>query len=169
MAKLPRSCEVLEYQFEEDLKPKVKPKEDKTEKEAAFVLNAPEISVFVVCCVMINELRALQRASHTGDLTQSAFQEKSNAVLDRLGEAVDATQRFDIVLPVLGRGEFSPCFWRWFNWWDDFLRGLTPSQIAEAERRAHEPGTLTDDLRPTGHWLEYRRTPALEPQLESEG
>lgn len=143
------------------VKPKTKTSEAATEKENSFFLGAPEISVFVACCVMVNELRALERSFQMGDLTPSAFQEKSRKVLDRLSEAAKATQRFDIVMPVVEWGHFSPFFWRWFNWWDDYLKALTPSQVAETERRARERGSLIEDLRPKDHWVSYRNTPAI--------
>jgi hypothetical protein len=110
---------------------------------------------------MINELRCLERSLRLGDINQSAFEEKSTAVLTRLGEAVESTQRFDIVFPVMEQGRFSPFFWRWFNWWDDYLKALTPSQVAQTERRARERGSLIEDLRPPGNWTNYRGTPAL--------
>jgi len=108
---------------------------------------------------MINELRGLERSLQAGELTSGAYQEKSGALLVRLGEAAQATERFDIVFPFIARGRFSPFFWRWFNWWDDYLKALTPSRVAEIERRARERGTLIDDLRPRGHWITYRSTP----------
>ncbi|HLH54356.1 MAG TPA: hypothetical protein VKY92_12145 [Verrucomicrobiae bacterium] len=132
-----------------------------TEKDSAFFMSAPEISLFVACCVMINELRGLEKTFKAGDITRTVFDDKSAALIDRLGEAVEATRRFDIVFPVFGRGQFSPFFWAWFNWWDDYLKSLTPSQVAETERRARDGGSLMDDLRPKGHWLRYRKTPGL--------
>jgi len=152
------------------LKPNTKPAGLEPAKDAAFFLSAPEISVFVACCVMINELRGLERSLHSGDIREPVYQEKSRAVLKRLVDAVEATHRFDIVQPVLSSGIFSPFFWRWFNWWDDYLKALTPSQVAETERRAQERGTLLQDLRPQGHWLTYRKTPALalHPAAESD-
>jgi hypothetical protein len=140
------------------LKPKLKLPQPTLEKDAAFFLSAPEISVFVACCVMVNELRGLERGQQAGDLSFTAYQEKSAAVLARLNEAIEATYRFDIVLPILERGRFSPFFWRWFNWWDDYLKTLTPSQVAQTEQRAREGGSLFDGLRPKGHWLNYRAT-----------
>jgi hypothetical protein len=131
------------------------------ERDQVFYLGAPEISVFVACCVMVNELRGLQRSLQTGDITQTAFQDKTKPILDRLNEAADATQRFDVLFPVMDREQFSPFFWRWFNWWDDYLKALTPSQVAETERRAREGGSLIDDLRPKGNWVKYRNTPAI--------
>jgi len=131
------------------------------ERDQVFYLGAPEISVFVACCVMVNELRGLQRSLQTGDITQTAFQDKTKPILERLNEAADATQRFDVLFPVMASEQFSPFFWRWFNWWDDYLKALTPSQVAETERRAREGGSLIDDLRPKGNWVKYRNTPAI--------
>ncbi len=143
------------------LKPKIKPQVSETEKDVTLFLSAPEISVFVACCVMVNELRGLQRSTHLGDINKSVSQVKSSAVWERLSAAAEATQRFDVLLPVMERGQFSPFFWRWFNWWDDYLRALSPSQVAETERRAREQGSLAEHLRPRGHWVGYRSTPAL--------
>jgi hypothetical protein len=143
------------------LKPKVKTTGPAVEKDKAFFAGAPEISIFVACCVLVNELRGLERGLQAGDITQKSFDEKSKGILDRLCEAVDATYRFDIVMPVIERGRFSPFFWSWFNWWDDYLKALTPSEVAEAERRARERGSLIDDLRPKAHWVSYRNTPAI--------
>ncbi len=135
------------------------------DKDQTFFLGAPEISVFVACCVMVNELRGLLRSRQADDISETTFQEKAKSVLKRLNEAVQATQRFDVVLPVMGQDQFSPFFWRWFNWWDDYLKALTPSQVAQTERRAREAGTLISDLRPKGHWLKYRSAPAIRLPL----
>lgn len=109
---------------------------------------------------MINELRGLERSLATGEINSNAFQAKSKTLLIRLAEAAEATQRFDVVWPVMSEGRFSPYFWRWFNWWDDYLKGLTPSRVAELERDARERGSLIEDLRPKGHWVRYRSTAA---------
>ena len=143
------------------MKPKLNEVAREVEKDQVFYLAAPEISVFVACCVMVNELRGLQRSLQTGDITQTAFQDKTGPILARLNEAAEATQRFDVIFPVVAREQFSPFFWRWFNWWDDYLKGLTPCQVAETERRAREAGSLIEDLRPQGHWVKYRNTPAI--------
>jgi hypothetical protein len=143
------------------LKPKIKPQVSETEKDVTLFLSAPEISIFVACCVMVNELRGLRRSSHLGDITKSVFQERFGAVLERLSEAAEATQRFDVLFPVMARGHFSPFFWRWFNWWDDYLKPLSPSQVAETERRAREQGAMAEHLWPRGHWVDYRPTPAI--------
>lgn len=143
------------------LKQKLKLADLDAEQGSTFFLSAPEISVFVACCVMINEFHGLEKAAHSGDITKKVLDEKSKKLLERLTDAAEATHRFDVVFPVIGRGQFSPFFWGWFNWWDDYLKSLTPSQVAETERRARDGGSLIDDLRPRGHWLRYRNTPSL--------
>jgi hypothetical protein len=141
------------------VKPKLQLPQIDPQQDPAFFLSAPEISVFVACCVMLNELRALDRSLAHSDIGSTMFQQKSKLLLEHLAEAVESTQRFDILLPVLAPGLFSPFFWRWFNWWDDYLKALTPSRVAELERRARERGSLMEDLRPRGHWITYRSTP----------
>ena len=109
---------------------------------------------------MINELRGFERSLATGEISAAVFQERSKSLLIRLAEAAEATQRFDVVCPVMPEGRFSPYFWRWFNWWDDYLKALTPSRVAEMEQHARERASLIADLRPRGHWLRYRSTAA---------
>jgi hypothetical protein len=110
---------------------------------------------------MVNQLRGLERAFKGGEFNLSAFLDKSNAVLSQLTETVSATERFDIVLPVMDYGQFSPFFWRWFNWWDDYFKGLSPGQIAHIERLARERVRNVDDYRPADHWVTHRHTPAF--------
>jgi hypothetical protein len=151
------------------LNTKIKPTESTPEDVAAFFLGAPEISVFVACCVTINELRGLEQSLERGETQRDLFAEKSAALLARLGEAADATQRFDVVYPVMAPGRFSPFFWRWFNWWDDYLKKLRPSRVAQLEQCAREKGSLIDELRPQGHWINYRCTPAVHESAEKVG
>ena len=143
------------------MKPKLNTTECEVERDQVFYLGAPEISVFVACCVMVNELRGLQRSLQTGDITQTAFQDKTKPILDRLNEAADATQRFDVLFPVMASEQFSPFFWRWFNWWDDYFKKLTPMQVEEIERLGRERDSTLRDYRPRDHWLSCRHTPAF--------
>ena len=125
------------------------------------LLGEPEVSLFIACLVMVNQLRGLERAFKGGEFNLNAFLDKSNAVLTQLTDTAAATERFDIVLPVMDYGQFSPFFWRWFNWWDDYFKGLTPPQISLIERLARERGPTLDKYRPLDHWLTYRHTPAF--------
>jgi len=142
--------------------PKATTKTDPVLKQDTDVLaGAPEVSVFIHCLVMVNQLRALERGFKNGEVDKSAFLDKSNAVLGQFSDAVTATERFDIVLPVIDYGNFSPFFWRWFNWWDDYCKGLNPMQIVEIERLARDRAKGVGSFRPDGHWIHYRHTPAF--------
>jgi len=134
---------------------------DLVEHDRNALVTAPEVSVFIHCLVMVNQLRALERAFKNCEITRAAFLDKSNAVLGQFNEVVAATERFDIVLPVIDYGQFSPFFWRWFNWWDDFFKGLTAVQIVEIERIARERLPCISDYRPESHWIGHRHTPAF--------
>jgi hypothetical protein len=131
------------------------------EQDSEILKTAPEVSVFIHCLVMVNQLRALERSYKHEDINRGAFLDKSNAVLGQFNKAVAATERFDIVFPVIDYGRFSPFFWRWFNWWDDYFKCLTAIQITEIERLARErfPGVQT--FRPKADWVEYRQNPAF--------
>jgi len=131
------------------------------EHDREVLVNAPEVTVFIHCLVMVNQLRGLERAFQNAEIERNAFLDKSNAVLTQFNEAVATTERFDIVFPVMDYGQFSPFFWRWFNWWDDYFKGLTPLQIANVERLARERASNLSVFRPADHWVRYRHTPAF--------
>ncbi len=131
------------------------------ELDKKFLLNAPEVSFFIAALVMINQLRGLDRALKVGEIGKGTFMEKADAILAKLTETVAATERFDIVLPVMGYGQFSPFFWRWFNWWEDYFKGLTPMQVDEIEKLGRERESALEDYRPRDHWVRYRHTPVF--------
>jgi hypothetical protein len=121
-----------------------------------LLLDAPEVYVFMTCYGLVNELRCLQRSFENGEINESILLEKSKTVLAALRTAVAATERFDIVTPVTGDGQFSAFFWRWFSWWEEYFQRLTVTQIGELERMARERLAIVDNHRPTGHWMDYR-------------
>ena len=131
------------------------------EQKKEFLLNAREVSLFMACLGLVNELRGLEAAFIQCESTRPDFQDKANAVLAHLNETVDATERFDILMPVMGYGQFSPFFWRWFNWWNDYFKGLTLRQIGDIARQARERVSTINDYRPESHWVTYRHTPAF--------
>ena len=132
-----------------------------SEQAQRFLLCAPEISIFGICCVMVDELRGLERGFKCSQLTQSAFLDKCTAVLAQLTETARATERFGIILPVMAYGQFSPFFWRWFNWWDDYFQGLSSAEISEIETLARERMPEANNYRPEGDWVRYRHAPAF--------
>jgi hypothetical protein len=77
-------------------------------QEKKLLFNAPEVSYFIACLVMVNQLRGLARGFECGEIAKGSFMENANAVLSHLTETVAATERFDILLPVMGYGQFSP-------------------------------------------------------------
>jgi hypothetical protein len=119
------------------------------------------VSLFIACRGLVNELRGLDVAFRSGELPSRAFSEQVHAVLAHLNETVEATERFDIVCPVMEHGQFSPSFWRWFNWWDDYLKGLSVTQLGDLTRQARERVPTVNDYRPESHWVTYRPTPAF--------
>jgi hypothetical protein len=122
---------------------------------------APEISVFIACRGMVDELRRLACAFNAQQMTKRLFMGKCRAVLASLHEAAEITERFDVVLPVMDYGRFSPFFWRWFNWWDDYFKELTPRQTAHLEWLANKLKPSVEAHRPREHWLRYRHAPAF--------
>ena len=55
-----------------------------TEQEKEFLLNAPEVSLFIACLGLVNELRGLEAAFKRGESTRRDFQDRANAVLAHL-------------------------------------------------------------------------------------
>src|SRR5262249_48736920 len=110
----------------------------RVERDSDFLANAPEISIFLACYDLVKELRRLERAFNAEELSDRAYFRQFNSVLLQLTAIAAATERFDIVFPVMDYGRFSPFFWRWFNWWDDYLQGLTTRQIGQIERQARQ-------------------------------
>jgi len=125
------------------------------------LLQAPEIAVFLACRAMVNELRSLAWAFNAQEISKAVFMDRCKIILGELNEAADATERFDIVLPVMDYGRFSPFFWRWFNWWDDYLKELTPKQAGQIEKWAREDKPNVEEYRPSDNWVRYRHGAAF--------
>ena len=61
-----------------------------------FLREAPEISVFLVCLGLINQLRSLEQVFRQGELKDRVFFDKFNSVLAQLTSIVDHAQRKDL-------------------------------------------------------------------------
>jgi hypothetical protein len=138
------------------------------ERDREFLLYAPEICIFMACFGMRNELIQLERTWPKPSTLGSSklFQ----SLMAQFIQTADATHRFDVVLPVEIRpqpalGTFSPFFWQWFNWWDDYLKGLHPVEIENVRAMAKGRMQCVEIYRPPGDWLRYRRTPAFTIDL----
>jgi hypothetical protein len=141
--------------------PNTKPKPKLPAEQEQFLLNPPEIAVFMACCVVVNELRALEQAFKAGEIERGTFSAKTGSLLPKLSKAAYGCERFDVVMPVLEGNQFSTVFWRWFNWWEDYFLKLTPLEICEIERLGKELRFSVNDYRPKTHWSTYRRTPGF--------
>lgn len=143
--------------------PKTKTKsKSKLELGTRFLAAAPEVSIFLACVAAVNQLRALATAYEEGELTRIAFSRRSTGIIADLSELANATERFDIVCPVVEFGSFSPFFWRWYNWWHDFVRDFTPRQVNQVVLVAQRGRARTSTAsRPKADWLHYRQTPAF--------
>jgi hypothetical protein len=133
----------------------------KPELESHFLLEAPEVSIFLACVAAVNQLRALAAQYETGELSRVAFSRRSTVIVADLSELACATERFDIVCPVLEFGKFSPFFWRWYNWWQDFLRDFTPRQVNRLVQLTGKSPQPSRGDHPRSDWLRYRQTPAF--------
>ena len=141
--------------------------ESQEERHREFLLDPPEVAVFMACCIIVNELRGLERALKTSEINEPVFIDKSQILIQKLAKAAAGTERFDLIMPVLDDGHFSPFFWRWFNWWEDYFRGLSPSEIGEIERLGRELRLEVNDFRPKHNWTTYRRTPGFGSPVPS--
>ncbi|MGH7968484.1 MAG: hypothetical protein ACREIC_07110 [Limisphaerales bacterium] len=130
-------------------------------RDHKVLTDAPEVSVFLICLGLINQLRSLEQAFRQGTLKDRVFFDKFNTVLAQLSSIAEATERFDILLPVMDYGCFSPFFWRWFNWWDDYMKALDSSEIGQIDRLARTRKPSVGEYRPEGDWVQYRHTPSF--------
>jgi hypothetical protein len=133
--------------------------------DTEFLLNAPEIYIFAACRHIVEQVLAIQVAATAGEISATRYREWVNPLFLQLRGLAGATERFDIVFPVTSEGVFSPFFWRWFNWWYDYRQSLSPKKLERVHRLqdTYDPAAL--DYRPAGHWVNYRATPALSPNL----
>jgi hypothetical protein len=137
-------------------KTKTQPKRD----DRAFIDSAPEVSVFMCCFGLVNEVKKLQAAGRW-DTSDTYCKD----VIGQLCCAAEATWRFDVVVPVAGYGRLTSVFWRWFCWWDDYLRSLSQTELFLLEQmvmqRDPRLAKRLVDYRPQGHWLCYRAAPMV--------
>jgi hypothetical protein len=116
-----------------------------------FCRSAPEATVFMACFGLIRSLQSLYAASVARRESVWKFSARVLPVYNRFKMTVESTERFDLVLPMIGTS-ISTSFWRWYNWWDDYTRTLNPRQIEAI--RAGAPDT--QQFRPEGDWATYR-------------
>ena len=136
-------------------------------REREFLLHAPEVVLFSACLGIIQKVLILERIFKAGKIDGDAFIHRINILLSQLMRTAEATHRFDIVMPVMDFGRFAPAFWRWFNWWDDYRKSLTPREIDRLERLARKRARIVNDHRPAGDWQTYSQTPPFRLEIIS--
>ena len=94
-------------------------------------------------------------------ISREVFEKRFYRSMDCLCLLVESVARFDIVRPVQEYGKFSVFFWRWYNWWDDYLKAMPPGQVATIQEAAMSRSPGVERWRPRGDWLEYRSQPSF--------
>lgn len=134
---------------------KVATKAKTKNRDRKFLESAPEISIFMACFAMRNSLLDLDRARADSSITPAQFSEQCNSILDQFHETAEATHRFDIIIPVRDDGSFSSFFWRWFHWWDDYLKTIPAQALRRISDLALDRRPGLDQYRPEGDWVNY--------------
>jgi hypothetical protein len=147
------------------------------EDDNALLTDSPELSVWMAafgCLQCINELKS---ARHSNIVCEDEYFRTVNGWLANLMETAHATHRFDVVLPVTADAsyprylkenirlflpvQFYSTFWRWYNWWSDYMHDLPEADRKELHRLYQDHLPEIKDYRPKGDWLRYRPDPAL--------
>jgi hypothetical protein len=141
------------------------------------LLNAPEISVWMTAFGCLRQMGDIQQAYENKKISRKEYYASCNQMLVELAETADATHRFGVLLPsaiepyykrriknlddAFLRVQFSPSFWRWFNWWDDYMKAKTDSERATLYHLVTARLAEVDSFRPAGDWLSYRSDAVL--------
>jgi hypothetical protein len=145
------------------------------------ILNeGPEICVWMTAFGCLNEMHDILVLYRDGVIDKKAYFKRTNKMLVELADVADAATRFELVLPVCLTPNykeelaslddifvdvtFHPVFWRWFNWWDDYIRAVRAESKEAAERIylvAMERLPELETYRPSGTWLKYRSNPSI--------
>ena len=141
--------------------------ESRKQFDTEFLFRAPEIYVFSACSHVVDQVAIARAEASSGKQGASRCEERARLLAFQLWGLAAATQRFDIIVPLTSEGDFSPYFWRWFNWWTDYREGLSPEELDQVHGllEAFDPAAL--EYRPPGDWLNHRSTvpPALRGVL----
>lgn len=142
-----------------------------------LLLSVPEISVWMTafgCLRSVDEYLVEWRGDR---ITEKQYFKSINACLVNLAETADATHRFGVLLPstiephyrkhmrelddAFLKVDFSPSFWRWYNWWSDYINTLKAYERKHVYHLAMERLRGLEAYRPAGDWLHHRSNPVL--------
>jgi hypothetical protein len=129
------------------------------EFDSEFLHSAPEIYIFSACRHIVEQVLAVHALLNCGEIDALRYGERVSPFLAQLRGLAEATQRFDIVLPLASETAFSPFFWRWYNWWYDYRQSLTSVELDRVHHLQDTFDRAALDYRPAGHWLRHRATP----------
>lgn len=141
------------------------------------LLSTPEISVWMTAFGCLREISDISAAYQAKKLTPEKYYRSVNHMLVELAETADDTHRFGVLLPssiepnykkrvsALKDGfvqvEFSLSFWRWFNWWDDYMKSMPPVARNELYKLVTYRLPEVENYRPDGDWISHRKEPGL--------
>ncbi len=146
-------------------------------RDGDILVHAPEISVWMTSFGCLRSVEEFLAEWKQKNITEKQYYKVVNSCLLNLAETADATHRFGVFLPATVephyrrhvrdrddgflKVEFSPFFWRWYNWWDDYISTLSTIERRRVYRLALERLPALDMYRPAGDWLHYRTNPVL--------
>lgn len=147
------------------------------QKGQSLLLNTPEISVWMTACGCLRELSDIQAAHAANKIVKENYYRSVNAMLIELAETADLTHRFGVLLPAavephykrrVGqlkdafiKVEFSSFFWRWYNWWDDYMKAMDQASRNQLYQLVTFRLPDVETFRPKDDWVSYRSEPAF--------
>lgn len=146
-------------------------------KDRCLLVEVPEISVWMTAFGCLNSVEEVLTERRQLRISEKQYFKQVNGCLANLAETADATHRFGVLLPATMepnyrkhlrerddgflKVEFSPSFWRWYNWWHDYVNTLSVAQRKYVYQLAVERLPGLEAYRPAGDWLNYRSNPVL--------
>jgi len=142
-----------------------------------LLVSVPEISVWMTAFGCLRSIDEFAVKWNRKNITRQQYYKAVNGCLFNLAETADATHRFGVLLPAtiephyrrhlrerndgLLKVDFSPSFWRWYNWWNDYINTLSTIEREYVYDLAMERLPALEMYRPGGDWLHYRSNPVL--------
>lgn len=148
---------------------------EQAERDREILLNAPELSIWMVAFGCLSYLIEIRIAYANDHIDSKTFYPRFNEGFAEFIDTADATSRFGVVMPVVAEAnfrrrmkkepnfiidaKFSSFFWKWYNWWDDYLGTLTKEQRERLRQLGMDRLPEIEHYRPPGDWINYRSDP----------
>lgn len=140
--------------------------------EKDLLAESPEVCLWMTVRGGLTLLKEIEFEYREKKLDQRGYTKKMNAALVDLAWVIGMLHRFSVVLPChllnprhLDREEqfvtftFYPIFWRWYNWWGDYLISLDQPERDLLFRLVTNRSGKVDRFYPPGDWLHHRSDP----------